>query len=373
MAKKATDGDVIRVPVDVVRRFMEDVFKAQGVSEEDAAICAEVLITSDLRGIESHGVGRLKYYYDRIQAGIQFPEAQMEIVKETETTALVDGHHGMGHPTAYRSMAMAIEKARAYGIGGVAVRNATHFGIAGYYALMAAKAGTIGLAFTNARPSIAPTFSTEPMLGTNPIAFAAPTDLGFPFCFDGATSICQRGKIEVAARAEKPVPAGWVIDDEGTPMTDPEAILAAIPKFRAALLPLGGQGETFAGYKGYGLATMVEILSAGLSGGPFMKDLLGFEEDGSQRPHMLGHFFLAIDVEHFVPLELFKSISGNMIRALHDARKAPGEERIYVAGEKEHEKIPEIRNKGVPVNANLRRDLQFLRDELGVEGYTAYF
>jgi LDH2 family malate/lactate/ureidoglycolate dehydrogenase len=361
------------VPVDVIQQFMVDVFMAQGVSEEDARLSAEVLITSDLRGIESHGVGRLKYYYDRIQAGIQFPKAQMEIIKETETTALVDGHHGMGHPTAYRSMELAIRKAREYGMGSVAVRNATHFGIAGFYPLMAAKAGMVGFAFTNARPSIAPTFSTEPMLGTNPIAFAAPSDLDFPFCYDGATSIAQRGKIEVADRAEKPVPEGWVIDAEGNPMTDPEAILAAIPRFQAALLPLGGQGETLAGYKGYDLATMVEILSASFSGGPFMKDLLGFEEDGSRRPHMLGHFFMAIDVEHFIPLEAFKTITGNIIRALHAAHKAPDADRIYVAGEKEYEKSKLIRERGVPVNANLRKDLQFLRDDLSVEGYEAYF
>lgn len=365
--------DIVRIPVNVIRQFMVDVFMAQGVSEEDADICAEVLITSDLRGIESHGVGRLQYYYDRIQAGIQFPTAQMEVIKETETTALVDAHHGMGHPTAYRSMQLAIEKARAYGMGGVAVRNATHFGIAGFYPLMAAKEGMVGFAFTNARPSITPTFSTEPMLGTNPIAFAAPTDLDFPFCFDGATSICQRGKVEVAARAEKPVPAGWVIDDKGQPMTDPDAILEAIPKDLAALLPLGGQGEEFAGYKGYGLATMVEMLSSGLSGGPFMKDLLGFEEDGSRRPHMLGHFFMAIDVAHFVPLPIFKRITGDIIRALHDARKEPGATRIYVAGEKEHEKQQEILEKGVPVNENLRRTLQFMRDQLHVPGYETLF
>ncbi len=367
------EGNVSRIPVEVIEAFMVDVFKAQGVIAEDARICADVLITSDLRGIESHGVGRLKYYYDRIQAGIQFPTAQMEVIKETEATALVDGHHGMGHPTAYRSMQLAMQKARTQGVGAVAVRNATHFGIAGYYPLMAAKEGMVGFAFTNARPSIAPTFSTEPMLGTNPIAFAAPSDLDFPFCFDGATSICQRGKVEVAARAEKPVPEGWVIDDQGKPMTDPDAILEAIPKFKAALLPLGGQGEELAGYKGYGLAAMVEILSAGLSGGPFMKDLLGFNEDGSRRPHMLGHFFLAIDVEHFVPLPAFRRIVGNMIRELHAAEKAPGEERVYVAGEKEYEKEKEIQEKGVPVNDNLRQDLQFMRDTLDVQGYETYF
>jgi L-2-hydroxycarboxylate dehydrogenase (NAD+) len=365
--------EIMRLPVDIIHSFMVDVFKAQGVTDEDAKICADVLIASDLRGIESHGVGRLGYYYERIQAGIQFPKNQMEIVKETDTTALVDGHHGMGHPTAYRAMTLAIEKAKQHGLGAVAVRNATHFGIAGYYPLMAAKQGLMGCAFTNARPSIAPTFSTEPMLGTNPIAFAAPSDMDFPFCYDGATSIAQRGKIEVAARAEKPVPEGWVIDDQGQPMTHAPDILKAIPKFQASLLPLGGAGESLAGYKGYGLAVIVEILSASLSGGPFMKDLLGFEEDGSRRPHMLGHFFMAINIASFVPVEVSRKITGDIMRALQSAKKAPGADRIYVAGEKEYERELRIREEGIPINNNLLKTLRKIRDELMVTGYESYF
>jgi len=366
-------AELTYIPVDVMQQFMVDTFKAQGVSAEDAQICADVLIASDLRGITSHGVGRLKYYYDRIQAGIQFPEAQLEIIKESETTALIDAHHGMGHPTAYRAMKLAMQKAQQYGLGAVSVRNATHFGIAGFYPLMAAAEGMMGFAFTNARPSITPTFGTEPMLGTNPIAFAAPSDLPYPFCFDGATSICQRGKVEVADRAEKPLPEGWVIGADGKPMTDATLVLQELTKFQAALLPIGGAGEAGAGYKGYGLATMVEILSASLSGGPFMKDLLGFEEDGSRRPHMLGQFFLAIDVEHFVPLDVARKITGNMLRELQASRKAPGQERIYVAGEKEYEKEKLIREQGVPVNDNLRKNLQFMRDTLKIEGYAEYF
>ena len=362
-----------RIPVDVIESFMADVFQGLGVPEDEARTCADVLITSDLRGIESHGVGRLKYYYDRIQAGVQFTTTEMEVVKETETTALIDGHHGMGHVIAHRAMEMAIEKARQYGVGAVTVRNGTHFGIAGYYPLMAAEAGMMGITVTNARPAIAPTFSTEPMLGTNPIAFAAPSDMDFPFCFDAATSIIQRGKVEVLSRAEKPVAEGWVIDQEGNPMSDPDRILEELGDATAALLPLGGAGETYAGYKGYDLATLVEILSASLCGGMFMKDLLGFEEDGSRRPYMLGHFFLAIDVEHFLPLEVSRRITGQIMRTLQNARKAPGEDRIYVAGEKEHEAQKVVRELGVPVNQNLRRELQFMRDELGIEGYEEYF
>lgn len=364
---------IIYVPVHVIHDFMVAVFEALGTPPADARICADVLITSDLRGIESHGVGRLKYYFDRIKVGVQFTTTQLEVVTETETTAVVDGHHGMGHVIAYRSMRMAMDKAKQYGLGAVAVRNGTHYGIAGYYPLMAIKEGMMGLSVTNARPSVAPTFGSEPMLGTNPIAFAAPSDMDFPFCFDAATSIAQRGKIEVAARADKPVPEGWVVDAEGKPITEPSRILEDLGKATAALLPLGGAGELFAGYKGYDLATLVEILSASLCGGVFMKDLLGFAPDGSRRPFMLGHFFLALDIEHFIPLELSKRITGQIMRNLQASRKALGQERIYVAGEKEYEAEALIREQGIPVNRTLRRDLKSMRDALDIPGFQAYF
>jgi LDH2 family malate/lactate/ureidoglycolate dehydrogenase len=270
-------------------------------------------------------------------------------------------------------MQMAIEKARRYGLGAVSVRNGTHFGIAGYYPLMAVKEGMAGFTVTNARPSIAPTFGTEPMLGTNPIAFAVPTDLPYPFCLDMATSICQRGKIEVAERAEKPVPEGWVIDPDGQPLTDPSAIIKQFGNATAALLPLGGAGDQYAGYKGYGLAVMVEILSAAMAGGVFMQDLSGLGPDGSFQPFRVGHFFLAMDIEHFIPLETFKQITGQMMRDLQNSRKAPGQDRILVAGQKEYEIEQRRRELGIPVNPNLERELQIMRDELEISGYDAYF
>ncbi len=365
--------ETTHIPVGIIENFMKDTFQALGVPGDEAAICADVLIVADLRGIESHGIGRLKYYYDRIKRGQHHTTTEIKVIKETETTAIMDGQHGMGHVIAYRAMRMAMDKARQYGLGAVTVRNSTHFGIAGYYPLMAAREGLMGLTMTNARPAIAPTFSTEPMLGTNPIAFAAPSDGPHPFCFDGATSIIQRGKVEVLARAEKLIPPGCVIDAEGNPLTDPDQALKDFGKATAALLPLGGAGEELAGYKGYDLATMVEILSASLCAGLFMKDLLGFAPDGSQRPYMLGHFFLAIDIEHFIPLAVSRFITGQIMRALQAARKTPGAERIYVAGEKEHENEQRIREQGIPVNSNLRRELQFVRDELNISGYEDYF
>jgi LDH2 family malate/lactate/ureidoglycolate dehydrogenase len=197
--------------------------------------------------------------------------------------------------------------------------------------------------------------------------------MDFPFNFDGATSIIQRGKVEVAARAEKPLKEGWVLSAAGRPATDPEAVLRDLDAGQAALLPLGGAGEVYAGYKGYDLATIVEVLSASLCQGAFLKDLLGVAPDGSRRPFMLGHFFLALDVAHFVPLEDSCRTTGGIMRALQGSRKEAGQERIYVAGEKEHESEQRVRREGIPVNRNLRAELQAMRDALGIPGYEAYF
>jgi len=252
---------VIRLPVEKVKEFMEKSLQKCGVPKNDVDIVVEVLISSDIRGIESHGIGRLKMYLDFIKDKVQNPVTHVEIVKETPTTALIDGHFGMGHVISYRAMSLAIEKAKKVGIGAVAVKNSTHFGICGYYPIMAANEGMVGLSVTNARPSVAPTFSNDPMYGTNPIAFAVPTDEEHPFILDMATSITQKGKVEVLERAGKPVPEGLVIDNEGNSHTDPGKILQLFRSKQAALLPLGGVGEDTGGHKGYGLGLVVEILS----------------------------------------------------------------------------------------------------------------
>jgi LDH2 family malate/lactate/ureidoglycolate dehydrogenase len=358
------------VEFDLLERFMRDSFIGLGVPQEDAAVCAEVLITSDKRGIDSHGISRMKpIYYDRINLGIQQPVTQFEIVKETETTAVVDGHHGMGHAISKRAMQMAIDKAKRYGLGMVAVRNSTHYGIAGYYSLMAIENGMIGITGTNARPSIAPTFGVENMLGTNPLTLGCPTDEPFPFLLDCATSVSQRGKIEVCAREGKPCPPGWVVDRDGNTSTDAKQILKDLVAGQAAFVPLGGIGEDGAGFKGFGFATFVEILSAALQDGSCMKKLIGFE-DGKPAPYKLGHFFLAIDVAHFVPLSVFEKIAGNICRSLRESEKAKGEERIYTAGEKEYLAGLERQDKGAPIKDSLRAEMDTMRQELGLTNYT---
>ena len=287
-----------RIPVEKIYMLMNDVFTKLGVSKEDAKICADVLITSDLSGIESHGVGRLKMYYDRIKAGIQFTDTKIDVIRNRKATAVWDGNHGMGHVIAQKAMQTAIEKAKQFGMGSVAVRNSTHFGIAGYYARMAVKENMIGMSFTNARPSIAPLYGVTPLLGTNPICFGAPSNLEYPFLYDAATSITQRGKIEVYDREEKATPEGLAIDDKGNPYTDTKQLLIDLVDKKASLLPLGGVSKLLGGHKGYGLATIVEILSSALQSGSYMNDLLGWE-NGKRVPYKLGHFFYGYKYRFF--------------------------------------------------------------------------
>jgi len=361
--------DIIWVDFDSLENFIIDVFKGIGVPEEDARICADVLISSDKRGIDSHGIGRLKpIYYDRIKAGIQSPKTNIEIVKNGPTTAVIDGHNGMGQVIAKKSMALAIEKAKKMGLGMVAVRNSTHYGIAGYYSLMAIEEGMIGITGTNARPSTAPTFGVENMLGTNPLTFGMPSDEAFPFVLDCATSIAQRGKIEFYDRAEKEIPPGWVIGEDGKARTDTHQILQDLTAGKAALAPLGGIGEETGGYKGYGYAVVVEILSAALQNGKYLKMLLGVEE-GKPAPINLGHFFIAINISSFIDLELFKKITGDILRSLRSSKKAPGAEKIYTAGEKEYLAWLERKDKGAPINTNLQQQILALKKELNLTKY----
>ena len=352
-----------------MENFMEQCFIAVGVPDEDAKTCAKVLAESDKRGIESHGVARFKpFYIDRILEGIQNPVTNFEITRQGPTTAVVDGHDGMGHVIGVKSMDLAIEKAKKYGMGMVAVRNSTHYGIAGYYVMMAANAGMIGITGTNARPSIAPTFGVENMLGTNPLTIGLPTDEDFPFVLDCATSIAQRGKVEHYARINKEMPEGWVINSQGLPVTDPNEALEGFAKGTCALAPLGGIGEELAGYKGFGYATAVEILSAALQSGIFLKALNdSYDESGKKKPYHIGHFFIAIDINAFVDVAEFKRSSGEILRQLRTSKAAPGQGRIYTAGEKEYMCHMERKVTGIPLNDAVCKSLQETRDKLKVD------
>lgn len=362
-----------RIPASLLKQFMKDVFIGSGVPEEDAEISSQVLIASDLRGIESHGIGRLKMYYDRMKIGQHKPVTHFEIIRNHAATALVDGHHGVGMVIGYKAMNLAIEKAREFGMGSVAVRNSTHFGIDGFYARMAVNQNMIGMSFTNARPSMAPTFGVQPKLGTNPIAFGAPTDDAIPFLFDGATSLIQRGKVEVYARNDKEMPEGWVIDEKGETLTDPEYTLQAMGKDKASLLPLGGSGEEFSGYKGYGLATIVEILSASLQTANFLSATIGLDAQGKPIPFGLGHFFMAINIESFVEIDQFKKTTGDILRELRSSRKVPGQTRIYTAGEKEYENEIRLAREGIEIIPKLQKEMKQMQQELGLSQYNFPF
>lgn len=360
--------DCAWVRFDELEKFMREALVHAGVPEADAEIIGDVLIESDKRGIDSHGIGRLKpIYIDRIDMGIMNPVTKIDVLKDSKATAVLDANNGMGHVAGYRAMEMAIEKAKEYGIGMVAVRNSNHYGIAGYFATMATKAGMVGITGTNARPSIAPTFGVENMLGTNPLTIGIPTDEDFPFVIDCATSVSQRGKIEVYGRAGKELPEGWVLDNEGKTRTDTQQVLKDLTTGKAALTPLGGIGDVTGGYKGFGYATVVEILSAALQDGAWMKALNGFDSEGKAIPYPLGHFFIAIDPEHFMGLGIFKTIAGTICRELRASKKAPGEDYIFTAGEKEYLAWQFRKEHGCPVPESLQKVMVTLRDRFKMD------
>ena len=356
------------VPWNLMNAFMIDVFKCYGVPEADAKICADVLLESDRRGIESHGCNRFKpISLDRIKNGTLLPVTKIDIVKDTPTTVVMNANNGMGMVASYHMMELLIEKAKKNGMAGGTIYNSTHYGIAGYWTTMAEKAGMIGISGTNARPSVAPTFGVEPMMGTNPLTFTMPTDEEFPFNFDCATSIVQNGKIEFYARSGKETPAGLVVTRGGGTMTDSDQILKDMRAGKCALLSIGGIGEATGGYKGYGFTTIVEILSSALAGGPYMKELIGKNPDGSDRMYRLGHFFFVINPAFFAGLDTFKKTAGGILRGLRASEKAPGAERIYTAGEKEWDAWQERKDKGVPVGESIQKELIALRDEFKLD------
>ena len=361
-------GSEVRIGIDLLESFVYDVFRGMGVPDNDARICTDVLLSADKRGIDTHGIARLKtIYYDRVvHHRTQTPVTRITTLKDRGATAVLDGNNGMGMVIAHRAMELAIRKARQYGLGMVAVRNSNHYGIAGYYVLMACQQDMIGLTGTNARPSVAPTHGVENMLGTNPLVFGIPTDEPFPFTNDYAPSIVQRGKIEHYARQQKPLPEGWVIDRNGRYLTDPETVLRALTEGSAALLPLGGTGEEFGGHKGYGFLTVVELLSSCLQQGAFLKQLSGMA-DGRRVPYRIGHFFLAADISFFTDPAEFKKRAGEILRQLRGSAKAPDAERIYTCGEKEHLAWQERSRSGIPLLPQTQAEMITMRDELGLD------
>ncbi|HET8576236.1 MAG TPA: Ldh family oxidoreductase, partial [Methylomirabilota bacterium] len=329
--------------------FLVSVLMALKMSPRNAALTADLMVRTDLRGVDSHGIGMLPKYVEWTRAGFVQPWAEPVVVRDESATALVDGQRGLGHPASAMAMELAITKATRYGVGIVAVRNSNHFGACANYSMMALEHGMIGLAFTNS-PFVAmvPTFGKKPMMGTNPLSLAAPAGSHAPFVLDMATSTVAVGKLTIASRWNKPIPHGWGLDEAGAPTTDAKAVLAS-----RLLSPLGGSRE-LGGHKGYGLGVLVDIVSGVLSGAVYgnLLDRAGLRE---KRHSNTGHCFAAIDIKRFRPLDEFLAAMDDMLGALNATPRADGQERVYTAGEPEAETEALRRRHGIPLAPALFR------------------
>jgi len=356
------------VHANFLKGFCRRVLEKMDVSPEDAEVTADVLVQADLRGIGSHGVARLRRYVKGLQVGQMVARPEVEVIHETPTTALIDGGGGLGPPISLRGMRMTIEKAEGTGVGFVAVRNSNHYGIAGYYSMMALEHDFIGISMTNADVLVVPTFGRDAKLGTNPISVAVPSKGERPFVLDMATSAVPRGKIETYHRFEKDLPLGWATDERGIPSTDTARVLNNLnTKAGGGLLPLGGAGELLGGHKGYGLALLVDILCGVLPGAGYADDIYPKTPEGKPLPANVGHFFGAMRVDGFRPLKEFKTTMDDIIKRMKDSPKAEGQQRIYIHGEKEFEMAEERMAKGIPLHPKVVADLQAIAEELGVE------
>jgi L-2-hydroxycarboxylate dehydrogenase (NAD+) len=357
----------IVVQVDALKAFCCRVFEKVAVPPADAKVTTNVLVEADLRGIGSHGVARLRRYVRGLQTGQMLARPEITVERETSTTALIDGGGGLGAPIGVRGMRMAIGKAEEIGVGFVAVRNSTHYGIAGYYAMMALEHDFIGIAMTNSDVLVVPTFGRDAKLGTNPISVAVPSGKERPFVLDMATSGVPRGKIEVYKRLEKDLPLGWATDERGQATTDAAQVIDNLNRRAGGgLLPLGGVGELLGGHKGYGLALLVDILCGVLPGAAYADTVYPKDAEGKPLPANVGHFFGALRVDRFRPLAEFKAAMDDIIRRMKDAPKAEGQQRIYIHGEKEFEATEGRVAKGIPLHPNVVADLKAIAEELGM-------
>jgi len=337
-----------------------------GCSDEHAELAADVLIRSDLRGIDSHGVARLSGYVRLWEKKRINATPNIKIVHETPTTATIDGDAGLGLVVAPFAMKVAIEKAEKYGSGWVSVKNSNHFGIAGYHALMAVEKDMIGISMTNASPLVAPTYANERLLGTNPMCYAFPAGKYPPVIVDMATAAAANGKLEIAQRANKDIPDGWVQDKDGVNSNNPNEL-----KTGGSLLPLGSDKD-HGSHKGYGLSATVDILSAVLSGanyGPWVPPFVAFlEPSANPVGEGLGHFLGAMRVDGFRPVDDFKNHLDNWIERFKSAKTIDPDKKVIIPGEPEHEFEQERKTNGIPLIDVVVNDLNELAEKLGIEG-----
>jgi L-2-hydroxycarboxylate dehydrogenase (NAD+) len=361
--------EVPRVRVEALDTFCTQVFETLGVPPKDAAITSEVLIAADLRGVDSHGVARLPRYVNGLRDGVMLLNPEIKVVHETPTTATLDAADGLGQPAGVRGMELAIRKATEMGTGFVAVRNSNHYGIAGYFALMALKHDLIGISLTNSEILVVPTFGKKALFGTNPISVAVPAGEERAYVLDMATSTVPLGKLEVYNRLGKELPAGWATDPEGNPTQDADLALRGLSSrdVLGGLLPLGGAGELLSGHKGYGLALLVDILCGVLAGTAYSELVYPKGPNGESLPAKVGHFFGAIRIDGFRPIDQFKADMDNLIRMVKSSPKCESQDRIYIHGEKEFEKEAERRRNGIPLHPKVIANMKKISEELQVE------
>lgn len=349
-----------------LRQFTENVFLKMGCPLTDAQLAADVLLKSDLRGIDSHGVARLSGYVRLWEKQRINATPTIKVVHETATTATVDGDGGLGLVVAPFAMKIAIEKARIYGSGWVAVKNSNHFGIAGYHSLMAVEQEMIGISMTNASPLVAPTYSNERLLGTNPMCYAFPAGKYPPVIVDMATAAAANGKLEIAQRANQPIPEGWVQDSSGNTSTNPHQL-----KEGGSLLPLGSDKD-HGSHKGYGLSATVDILSAVLSGanyGPWVPPFVAFLEPPTDPVgEGIGHFLGAMRVDGFRPAQDFKDHLDNWIERFKSAKTIDPDKKVIIPGEPEFAYEQDRRINGIPLIDVVVNDLNELAKKLEIEG-----
>jgi LDH2 family malate/lactate/ureidoglycolate dehydrogenase len=366
--RKTMSSEYEIVQAESLANFCRDVFGRLKVPLRDARTVAEVLVAADLRGIDSHGVARLRRYVRGLKEGVIFSNPKLQVVHETPVSALLDGGAALGQVAGKRGMETAISKALQSGAGFVAVQNSNHFGIAGCYSQMALEHDLIGIALTNSTPDVVPTFGREVMLGTNPISVAVPAGGERPYVLDMSTAVITSGKLESRSRMGKKIPFGWAVDEKGEPSDDPDRVYANMRAKRGGgLLPLGGNGEDFGGHKGYGLGLLVDIFSGVLSASANTTLLYPKTSEGKPLPSRVGHFFGALRVDLFRPLDGFKKDMDDLIRRLKNSPKAEGQERIYIHGEKEFELEQKYRREGIPLYFKVYKDLKGMAEELGIE------
>lgn len=351
---------------DTLLSLCRDAFSRFGFSGEDAEIITDVLLLSDLYGIESHGMQRMVRYHKSIERGMIKVDVVPEVVHETPVSAVIDGHDGMGQLIGHKAMTMAISKAKTTGIGAVSVRNSNHYGIAGYYANLACAEGLLGMSCTNSAAIMVPTFGRKAMLGSNPIAVSMPAE-PYNFFFDASTTVVTRGKLEIYNKLSEPLPKGWAIDKNGHPSTDADNVLTNITnKSGGGIVPLGGSTEELGSHKGYGYGMLCEILSAILSGGQTSNHTMTEGRGG------ICHFFLAINPALFGDPEQIKAHLSEFLREMRESPKAEGQTRIYTHGEKEIEAVAERMANGIPVNDNTMVEVKELCEALGLD-FSSYF